>query len=89
LNDTLIYDSWDWVDPRIFNYDSITNNPPLSPSHQRDGAVSGVLRVKRGDKLKIECHVNNTTDKALAFANEVYTGEMCVLYGSAVGFTLK
>jgi hypothetical protein len=89
LNDKLIYDSWDWIDPRIFNYDSITSNPPLDPERERDGAVSGVLRVKNGDKLKVECHVNNTTDNALAFANEIYTGEMCVLYGSAVGLTLR
>jgi hypothetical protein len=88
LNDTLVYDSWDWVEARLFNYDSLTDNPAPDPAHQSDGATSGILEVKNGDKIKIECHVNNTTDQALHFANELYTGEMCILFGSGVGVTL-
>ncbi|MET0388559.1 MAG: hypothetical protein ABW321_21490, partial [Polyangiales bacterium] len=79
LNDELIYDSHDWVESRVFNYDSITQNPPIATDTTTDGAVSGVLEVKNGDKVKIECHVNNTTDQPLRFANELYTGEMCIL----------
>ncbi|MEY4582107.1 MAG: hypothetical protein RL701_6810 [Pseudomonadota bacterium] len=84
-NDALIYDSWDWVESRLFNYDSITQNPAPNPPGQTDGATSGVIDVKQGDKIKIECHVNNTTDNTLKFANELYTGEMCILFGSTVG----
>jgi len=84
-NDKLIYDSWDWVESRLFNYDSITQNPPVNETGKTDGAVSGVLDFKQGDKIKIECHVNNTTDQTLTFANELYTGEMCILFGATVG----
>ncbi len=85
LNDQLIYDSWDWVESRLFNYDSVTMNPAINSAAKSDGAVSGVLKIKQGDKIKIECHVNNTTDQTLRFANELFTGEMCILFGSSVG----
>jgi hypothetical protein len=85
LNDKLIYDSWDWVESRVFNYDSITMNPAPDPMAKTDGAVSGVLEFKKGDKVKVECHVNNTSDVTLRFANELLTGEMCILFGSTVG----
>lgn len=85
LNDKLVYDSWDWQESRVFNYDSITMNPPTNPPAKLDGAVSGVLDFKQGDKIKIECHVNNTSDVTLRFANELMTGEMCILFGSTVG----
>jgi hypothetical protein len=89
LNDKLIYDSWDWVEARLFNYDSITINPETNPDAQTDGAVSGIIDIKSGDKVKIECHVNNTTDNALNFANELYTGEMCILFGATVGVGIQ
>jgi hypothetical protein len=85
LNDKLIYDSWDWVESRMFNYDSITMNPAPSPEKKVDGAASGVLPFKKGDKVKIECHVNNDSDVTLRFANELNTGEMCILFGATVG----
>lgn len=85
LNDSLIYDSWDWVESRVFNYDSITMNPAPNPTAKTDGAVSGMLPFKKGDKIKILCDVNNTSDVPLRFANELMTGEMCILFGSTVG----
>ena len=85
LNDKLVYDSWDWVESRVFNYDSITQNPAPNPTAKSDGATSGIIEIKSGDKVKIECHVNNTSDTALSFANELYTGEMCILFGATVG----
>jgi hypothetical protein len=85
LNDSLIYDSWDWVESRVFNYDSITMNPAPNPTAKTDGAVSGVLPFKKGDKIKILCDINNTSDVPLRFANELLTGEMCILFGSTVG----
>lgn len=85
LNDQLIYDSWDWVESRVFNYDSITMNPAPNPAMKIDGAASGMLPFKRGDKIKIECQINNTSDVTLRFANELLTGEMCILFGATVG----
>ncbi len=85
LNEDLIYDSWDWVESRVFNYDSITENSAPDPAAMMDGAASGIIDVKSGDAIKVECHVNNTTDQTLRFRNELYTGEMCILFGSSVG----
>jgi hypothetical protein len=89
LNDELIYDSWDWVESRLFNYDTITDNPPVNSAAKMDGAVSGMLSFKPGDQVKIECHVNNASDHTLRFANELYTGEMCILFGQTVGGELR
>jgi len=71
-----------------FEYDSITTNPAPNPSAKTDGATSGILSLVAGDKLKLECDVNNTTDNTLTFKNELYTGEMCILFGSSVGTTI-
>jgi hypothetical protein len=85
LNDNLIYDSWSWQDSVTFNYDSITTNPPIDPAGMVDGAVSGVVPVKSGDTLKFTCYVENKSDTTLRFSNQLFKGEMCNLWGSAVG----
>jgi hypothetical protein len=84
-NDELVYDSWSWEESAVFSYDSITTNPPLNPAAKTDGALSGDLYFKQGDVLSIECHVNNKSDKTLTFKNQLYGGEMCLLFGGAVG----
>jgi hypothetical protein len=88
-NDDLVYDSWHWDESVAFDYDSITNNPPLAPDAKKDGAPSGILDVKTGDKISIECDVNNTTDNTLTFKNELYTGEMCILFGASVDTSIR
>jgi hypothetical protein len=89
LNDKLIYDSWSWEESATFNYDSLTMNPPIMTERMVDGAVSGILPVKVGDVLKFTCYIENTSDKTLGFSNELYDGEMCNLWGSAVGTSLS
>jgi hypothetical protein len=84
-NDDLVYDSWNWQEAVVFDYDSITTNPAPNPPANTDGATSGILNVQPGDKIKIECDVNNTSDGTLTFRNELNTGEMCILFGSSVG----
>jgi hypothetical protein len=88
-NDELVYDSWHWQESVVFDYDSITTNPATDPMSMVDGATSGILNVVPGDQIKVECDVNNTTDQPLTFRNELNTGEMCILFGSAVGVTIK
>jgi hypothetical protein len=88
-NDELVYDSWNWQESVAYDYDSTTQNPPLNPDHKTDGAVSGILPVTSGDKINIECDVNNQTDNTLYFKNELYTGEMCILFGSSVGVGIQ
>jgi hypothetical protein len=88
-NDQLVYDSWKWDESVAFDYNSITTNPAPNPTAKQDGAVSGVLPIVAGDKISIECDVNNTTDNTLTFRNELYTGEMCILFGSSVGTPVR
>jgi hypothetical protein len=87
-NEDLIYDSWDWEESAVFDYDSITTNPAPDPAAKADGAISGILNVVPDDTIKIECDINNTSDNTLTFRNELYTGEMCILFGSAVGVSV-
>ena len=88
-NEDLIYDSWDWQDSIVFYYDSITTNPPPDPERRTDGAVSGMLEVKTGDTIKIQCDIDNQSDNTLFFRNALYEGEMCILFGSAVGTSIR
>jgi hypothetical protein len=89
LNEQLVYDSWSWEESATFNYDSLTMNPPINGDQKMDGAISGMLPVKVGDVLKFTCFIENTSDKTLGFSNELYDGEMCNLWGSAVGTSLS
>jgi hypothetical protein len=85
LNEDLVYDSWDWRESVVFNYDTITDNPAPNPEDQQDGALSGMLGVEAGDQLKFTCFIENTSDQTLRWRNELYGGEMCNLWGSTVG----
>ncbi|HEX4474663.1 MAG TPA: hypothetical protein VH142_06275 [Polyangiaceae bacterium] len=88
-NEELVYDSWSWQEAAVFDYDSITNNPAPNPTAKTDGAVSGDLDVKAGDKVSIECDVNNTSSQTLTFKNELYGGEMCILFGSSLNTSVR
>jgi hypothetical protein len=89
LNDTKVFEMYDYLDPQIFGYDSITTNPPFSATTA--GATSGILEVKAGDILKWECDIDNTSANTAAppaplrYTNEVRTGEMCNLWGESIG----
>jgi hypothetical protein len=85
LNENLVYDSWDWRESVVFNYDTITHNPAPNPDAEQDGAASGMLEVEPGDQLKFTCFIENTSDQTLKWRNELYGGEMCNLWGSTVG----
>jgi hypothetical protein len=82
---TDVYESFDWEDIPTYQYDSISKNPVPNVDMKVDGASSGVLELKAGDELHFLCDVTNHQDQALRFANEVFTGEMCILFGSYTG----
>ncbi len=94
----LIYQSFDWFDMPTYRYDSVVDNPPLNPEARVDGATSGVLLLEEGDELHFNCHMEFTDERAVAesapmpdeignlrFANEAYSGEMCILFGNNTG----
>ena len=92
----LIYQSFDWFDMPTYRYDSVVQNPPLSPEDRVDGAVSGVVKLHPGDTMHFNCHIEFNDERAaqdknapapsrigaLRFANEAYNGEMCIQYGN-------
>jgi hypothetical protein len=85
-----VYESFDYNDMPTYQYDSISDNPAPDLAMKRDGGSSGVLNVGPGDQLHFVCDVTNRTDppRPLRFANEVLTGEMCILFGSRTGSPL-
>jgi hypothetical protein len=98
----LAYQSYDWADMPTYRYDSVVKNPELSPDAKTDGALSGVVNLKAGDKMHFNCHIEFTDERksidthapapsqigSLRFANEAYNGEMCIQFGNVVGPSL-
>jgi hypothetical protein len=98
----LAYQSFDWFDMPTYRYDSVVKNPPPNPQAKTDGALSGIVNIASGDKLHFNCHVEYTDARqklvnapkspeeigALRFANEAYTGEMCINFGNVTGGSL-
>ncbi|MET0388496.1 MAG: hypothetical protein ABW321_21170 [Polyangiales bacterium] len=91
----IVYQSFQWLDEPTYRYDSITVNPTPAPQQKTDGASSGVRMLNPGQKLHFNCHIEYTQQRAesegapmpqqigaLRFANEAFTGEMCILFGS-------
>ncbi|HKU38007.1 MAG TPA: hypothetical protein VJR89_07670 [Polyangiales bacterium] len=101
-NTELLYQSYDWFDMPTYRYDSVQKNPALDPTKAVDGAVSGIVTLKPGDKLHFNCHIEFTDKRKatdakapapsevgrLRFANEAYNGEMCIQFGNVTGGAL-
>jgi hypothetical protein len=95
----IVYQSFDWYDMPTFRYDSVAKNPAVNTEKREDGAPSGIVMLKTGDKLHFNCHIEFTDERAatdpkapkpaevgtLRFANEAYNGEMCINFGNLTG----
>lgn len=77
----LILEDYDWFDPIVIRYDSITENSPPDRDNQIPGGYSGVLEFEEGDQLQWQCEVHNDSDVTLTFRNEAFRGEMCNIFG--------
>ncbi|HKU40417.1 MAG TPA: hypothetical protein VJR89_19785 [Polyangiales bacterium] len=97
----IVYQSFQWLDEPTYRYDSLTKNPPPAPEMRADGASSGVRMLMPGQKLHFNCHIEFTPERAvtakapmpaeigtLRFANEAFTGEMCILFGSTAAVAM-
>jgi len=72
-------------EPKTWYYDSDTQNPVADTTAQVPGAASGILHLQPGDTISWECDVtNNNVTGGIKFANAVYTGEMCNMFGMYV-----
>jgi hypothetical protein len=83
--DIPIYESFYYTDMPTYQYDSISVNPTPDKASKTDGAFTGMLELVPGDKLHFVCDITNRIEQPLRFANEVETGEMCILFGSRIG----
>ena len=90
-----------WLDEPTYRYDSVTMNPTPDAANHIDGGSSGILMVKPGQKVHFNCHIEYTDERAtsekapkpetigtLRFANEAFTAEMCILFGSTTDVAL-
>jgi hypothetical protein len=95
----IVYQSFDWFDEPTYRYDSVTTNPTPAPDKLMDGGSSGVRMLMPGEKLHFNCHVEYTSERAAAvnapepsaplrFANQAFSAEMCLLFGSTAQGTL-
>jgi hypothetical protein len=81
----LVYQGFNWQDPMVLEFSSVTTNPAPDTPNQIEGGWSGPLDLKQGDVLEWECEVNNTGNTTLNFTNETVNGEMCILVGDTIG----
>jgi hypothetical protein len=97
----IVYQSFEWLDEPTYRYDSATQNPVPAPEKLTDGASSGIRMLMPGQKLHFNCHIEYTNERAasegapmpseigtLHFANEAFTAEMCILFGSTAAVSL-
>jgi hypothetical protein len=83
---TLVYDDFDWVEPAVFEFNSVTENPTPDAERLRSGAISGPFELLQGDALEWECEIVNERDYTISFGqNEAESSEMCILVGDAIG----
>lgn len=80
-----IYESFDWADIPVYQFDSVSTNPTPSATLRTDGAISGLLMLAPGDALHFACDIQNDSAETLVFADEALTGEMCILFGAYTG----
>jgi hypothetical protein len=69
-------------EPKFWYFDSAKQNPTPDLATQTAGSASGILHMQPGDTINWECDVtNNNVTGGIQFANAVYTGEMCNIFG--------
>ncbi len=77
------------AEPTLVAFDSATQNPVADDATHTDGAYSGIVHLAPGDTIDWECTQTNdgvgaggqTFTTPLQFTDQVYTGEMCNLFG--------
>ena len=83
--DELVYDSYDGAEAPQYVYSTVVDNPVADSVAKLSGATSGDLVLHAGESLKFECDVVNDLNVTFVGKNEVYTDEMCNLFGSVAG----
>lgn len=83
---TLAYEDYNWEEPAVYEFNSLTTNPVADPVAKTPGGYTGILDLQPGDTLRWECEIQNNRDVTITFGeNEAATSEMCILVGDAIG----
>jgi hypothetical protein len=85
-----IYEDYDWKEPKVLEYNTLTTNPAPNAAALAGGGYSGILDLKAGDKISWECEIVNKSGATIIFnQNEAVTSEMCILIGDTIGVTIS
>ena len=85
-----IYEDYDWKEPKVLEYNTLTTNPAPNATALTGGGYSGILDLKAGDKISWECEIVNKSGGTIIFnQNEAVTSEMCILIGDTIGVTIS
>jgi len=84
-SEQLVYDSYEGAEAPQYLYNSVQKNPETDPANKKTGAFSGQLILGPQDSLRYQCDITNDLNISLQFTEQVFTGEMCNLFGSVVG----
>jgi hypothetical protein len=79
----VLFEDYNWADPTQFMFMEGYDYPEPDLAAKTAGVgQTGPLDVQPGDEYFWECEVHNEhEDVFLTFSNEVYTGEMCIVFG--------
>src|SRR5258708_2602491 len=77
------------TEPTLVEYNSTTTNTPPNEATRTPGGFSGIVHLQPGDTIDWQCTQTNdgigangaTFTTPLQFTEQVYTGEMCNLFG--------
>jgi hypothetical protein len=69
-------------EPSPMYYDSAAKNPAPNETQRTPGGYTGLLSMRPGDTISWTCDItNDDVPGGITYANAVYTGEMCNLFG--------
>jgi hypothetical protein len=86
----LFYEDYDWEEPAVLEFNTLTENHAPKPESLTEGGFSGVLDVKAGDKISWECEIINKSGGTIIFnQNEAITSEMCILIGDTIDVAIS
>jgi hypothetical protein len=78
----ILFEDFDWHEPQLIRFDSVTNRAPSDRVAKKTGGRSGAIYLKPGDTVDWECEVfNHDKERPLTFGNEVFNKEMCNMFG--------
>jgi hypothetical protein len=85
----LVLEDYNWEEPAVLEYNTLTTNAAPDATAKRAGGVSGMLDFSAGDTIEWECEVHNRQNITITFGqNEGADSEMCILVGDNIGAAL-